>query len=185
MCTPIKETQTPQHICYRILYFRLRHKGDAALKPLFLFCALPEMWKFSGAISDMSYRSNNTIVSPTSQLYAKRDVKIGVQNTLVCCVTDFHPPPVNISWTRKCDVSDLDISETQYYSNPDFSFRIFSYLNFSPEQGGVYTCTVRHRGLEQGIIRFWVLVVGIIVGFLGLMAGIIVIVMSKMQLSAV
>ncbi|XP_065154985.1 H-2 class II histocompatibility antigen, A-U alpha chain isoform X1 [Paramisgurnus dabryanus] len=146
-----------------------------------------------------NYPAEST-VPPTSLLYTKNDVRIGVQNTLVCFATSFHPPPVNISWTRNGEaVSELDVYETQYYSNPDYSFRIFSYLDFSPEQGDIYTCTVRHRSLEQGITRFWevntpedppevetaVLVVGIIVGFIGLVAGIMVIVMSKLELPAV
>ncbi|XP_051577087.1 RLA class II histocompatibility antigen, DP alpha-1 chain-like [Myxocyprinus asiaticus] len=141
-----------------------------------------------------------SIVPLTSLLYTKRDVEIGVQNTLICFVTDFHPPPVNISWTRNGEpVNELDVTETQYYSNPnDFSFRIFSYLDFYPEQGDIYTCTVRHRGQEREITRFLevkqedprevetaVLVAGIVVGFLGLVAGIFVIVMSKMELPAV
>ncbi|KAL1258658.1 hypothetical protein QQF64_009235 [Cirrhinus molitorella] len=141
-----------------------------------------------------------SIVPPSTQLYAKNDVKLGVENTLICSVTNFHPPPVNISWMRNGEpVSEEDVSETEYYSNPDFSFRIFSYLNFCPERGDIYTCTVRHRGLEQDITRFWevevpedsqevetaVLVIGILLGFLGFVVGIIIIVMSKMKLQAV
>ncbi|XP_051722510.1 H-2 class II histocompatibility antigen, A-U alpha chain [Ctenopharyngodon idella] len=141
-----------------------------------------------------------SIVPPTTLLYTKSDVKLGVENTLICLVTHFHPPPVNISWTRNGEpVSELDVSETQYYSNPDFSFRIFSYLNFSPERGDIYACTVRHRGLQEEITRFWemevpedsqkvetaVLIIGILVGFLGFVVGIILIVKSKMELPAV
>ncbi|XP_016372007.1 H-2 class II histocompatibility antigen, A-U alpha chain-like [Sinocyclocheilus rhinocerous] len=141
-----------------------------------------------------------SIVPPSTQLYTKSDVKLGVENTLICSVTNFHPPPVNISWTRNGEaVSEQDVSETQYYSNPDFSFRLFSYLNFRPERGDIYTCSVQHRGLERDITRFWevevpedsqevetaVLVIGILMGFLGFVVGIIIIVMSKMELRAV
>uniref|UniRef100_A0A8C1WS84 Ig-like domain-containing protein n=1 Tax=Cyprinus carpio TaxID=7962 RepID=A0A8C1WS84_CYPCA len=99
---------------------------------------------------------NLSIVPPSTQLYTKNDVKLGVENTLICSVTSFHPPPVNISWMRNGEpVSEQDVSETQYYSNPDFSLRLFSYLNFRPERGDIYTCSVRHRGLEQDITRFW------------------------------
>uniref|UniRef100_A0A673IF07 Ig-like domain-containing protein n=1 Tax=Sinocyclocheilus rhinocerous TaxID=307959 RepID=A0A673IF07_9TELE len=87
---------------------------------------------------------NLSTVPPSTQLYTKSDVKLGVENTLICSVTNFHPPPVNISWTRNGEaVSEQDVSETQYYSNPDFSFRLFSYLNFRPERGDIYTCSVQ------------------------------------------
>ncbi|XDV39546.1 hypothetical protein PO909_008773 [Leuciscus waleckii] len=141
-----------------------------------------------------------SIVPPNTQLYTESDVKLGVENTLICSVSNFHPPPVNILWRRNGEpVSEWDVSETQYYSDRDFSFRVFSYLSFSPERGDVYSCSVRHRGLQEELTRFWeveepedspevetaVLVVGILVGFLGFVAGIVLIVMSKMELPAV
>ncbi|XP_067305595.1 RLA class II histocompatibility antigen, DP alpha-1 chain [Pseudorasbora parva] len=141
-----------------------------------------------------------SIVPPNTLLYTKSDVKPGVENTLICSVTNFHPPPVNILWTRNGEpVSEEEVSQTQYYSNQDFSFRVFSYLDFSPERGDIYGCTVRHRGQPEDITRFWevdlpedsqeletaVLVVGIIVGFLGFVVGIILIVKSKMELPSI
>ncbi|XP_026083620.1 HLA class II histocompatibility antigen, DO alpha chain-like [Carassius auratus] len=136
-------------------------------------------------------------VPPSTQLYTKSDVKLGVENTLICSVTGVHPPPVNISWMRNGEpVNEQDVSETQYYSNPDFSLRLFSHLNFCPKRGDIYTCSVRHRGLERDITRFWevevpedsqevevvVLVIGILVGFLGFVLGIVIVVMSKLEL---
>ncbi|XP_042629256.1 HLA class II histocompatibility antigen, DO alpha chain [Cyprinus carpio] len=137
-------------------------------------------------MKNKKFPPNTSTVPPTTKLNTKSDVKLGVENPQPSTDQNNDQP------------SEQDVSETQYYSNPDFSLRLFSYLNFRPERGDIYTCSVRHRGLEQDITRFWevevpedsqevetvVLVIGILVGFLGFVVGIIIIVMSKLELRA-
>uniref|UniRef100_A0A667WUQ9 Ig-like domain-containing protein n=1 Tax=Myripristis murdjan TaxID=586833 RepID=A0A667WUQ9_9TELE len=95
-------------------------------------------------------------VAPTTQMYPRQQVELGVQNTLICWVSDFHPTPVSITWSRNGQtVGQGDVSQTQYYSNKDFSFRIFSYLSFTPQEGDIYSCTVEHISLFEPLTRFW------------------------------
>uniref|UniRef100_A0A3Q1HXC2 Ig-like domain-containing protein n=1 Tax=Acanthochromis polyacanthus TaxID=80966 RepID=A0A3Q1HXC2_9TELE len=83
--------------------------------------------------------------SPFSQIYSKQETELGVPNTLICFVNDFHPPFVDITWTKNGQLVDRsEISQTQYYSNSDFSFRTMSYLNFTPQENDIYTCSVHH-----------------------------------------
>uniref|UniRef100_A0AAZ3S3I9 Immunoglobulin C1-set domain-containing protein n=1 Tax=Oncorhynchus tshawytscha TaxID=74940 RepID=A0AAZ3S3I9_ONCTS len=47
------------------------------------------------------------------------------------------------------------IYQTQYYSNEDFSFRIFSYLSITPQEGDIYSCSVGHISLQEPFTRNW------------------------------
>ncbi|XP_036929436.1 H-2 class II histocompatibility antigen, A-U alpha chain [Acanthopagrus latus] len=135
-------------------------------------------------------RGNNTpqaIASPTSLIYSKQEMELGVPNTLICFVNDFHPPEVQITWTRNGQLVDQsDVSQTQYYSNSDFSFRISSYLDFTPQQGDIYSCSVGHISLRAPLNKFWevevhtdqqvvetaVCVCGVILGLIGVVTGV-------------
>lgn len=93
---------------------------------------------------------------PTSHIYSQREVELGVPNTLICRVSDFHPTPVDVTWTRnEQPVAERTIIQTQYYSNEDFSFRIFSYLSITPQEGDIYSCSVGHVSLQEPLTRIW------------------------------
>ncbi|KAF0031780.1 hypothetical protein F2P81_016335 [Scophthalmus maximus] len=95
------------------------------------------------------------IVGPTALIYPKQDMELGLPNTLVCFVNDFHPPVVDIAWTRNGQLVDQSqVSQTQYYSNRDFSFRTSSYLDFTPQEGDIYACSVGHISLQAPLTRF-------------------------------
>ncbi|XP_037639819.1 H-2 class II histocompatibility antigen, A-U alpha chain-like [Sebastes umbrosus] len=127
------------------------------------------------------------IVSPASMIYPKQDMELDVPNTLICFVNDFHPPTIDITWTRNGQLVDhSEVSQTQYYSNSDFSFRISSYLDFTPQEGDIYSCSVDHISLQAPLTKFWevevdtdqqvvetaVCVGGVILGLIGVVTGI-------------
>nr|XP_046256750.1 H-2 class II histocompatibility antigen, A-U alpha chain-like [Scatophagus argus] len=126
------------------------------------------------------------LASPTSMIYPKQEVELAVPNTLICFVNNFHPPDIQITWTKNGQlVEETEVSQTQYYSNSDFSFRISSYLDFTPQQGDIYSCSVDHISLRMPLNKFWeveahpdgqvvetaVCVCGVIVGLIGLVTG--------------
>ncbi|KAL7840103.1 hypothetical protein AOLI_G00254260 [Acnodon oligacanthus] len=97
-----------------------------------------------------------------------------------------NPTPVKVTWTRNEEpVNKTEVRQTQYYSNPEYSFLTFSYLDFIPKLGDIYSCTVRHRGLQDPLTRFWelelqtdsqavettVCVLGVTLGILGVSVG--------------
>lgn len=95
-------------------------------------------------------------VSPTSLIYPKQEMQLGVRNTLICFVNDFHPPLVGITWTKNGEqVDESEVNQTQYYSNGDFSFRISSYLDFTPRESDIYSCSVDHVSLQMPLTQFW------------------------------
>ncbi|XP_040899661.1 H-2 class II histocompatibility antigen, A-U alpha chain-like isoform X2 [Toxotes jaculatrix] len=99
-----------------------------------------------------------------------------------------RPPVVivDITWTRNGHLVDQsEVSQTQYYSNSDFSFRTTSYLRFTPQENDIYSCSVDHASLQAPLTRFWevevhtdhqtaetsVCVCGVILGLIGVVTG--------------
>ncbi|XP_067251304.1 HLA class II histocompatibility antigen, DP alpha 1 chain-like [Chanodichthys erythropterus] len=94
--------------------------------------------------------------APQTSIYPKDDVQLGVQNTLICHVTGFYPPSVNISWTKNNVNVTEGMSLSQYRPRTDNSFNIFSTLKFTPAEGDIYSCTVNHKALQgQPQTKIW------------------------------
>ncbi|KAK2898885.1 hypothetical protein Q8A67_010303 [Cirrhinus molitorella] len=94
--------------------------------------------------------------APQTSIYPRDDVELGVQNTLVCHVTGFFPPSVNISWAKNNVTVTEGISLSQYRPKTDDTFNIFSALKFTPAEGDIYSCTVNHKALQgQPQTKIW------------------------------
>ncbi|XP_074540391.1 H-2 class II histocompatibility antigen, A-U alpha chain-like [Halichoeres trimaculatus] len=125
------------------------------------------------------------IASPTSLIYSREEIEIDVPNTLICFITNFHPPTLDITWKRNGQpVDQSDVSQTQYYSNQDFSFHMASYLEFTPKVDDIYSCSVGHvslsellvkflevRGTDQQLVETSVCACGVILGLIGVVTG--------------
>ncbi|MGH0136767.1 UNVERIFIED_CONTAM: hypothetical protein FKN15_070940 [Acipenser sinensis] len=94
-------------------------------------------------------------VSPRVTLYPEKDLELGKPNTLICFITDFHPAAIKVTWTKNTLPVTEGVSLTQYYSNKDFTLKMFSYLSFTPELGDVYSCQVQHSALPETLTTFW------------------------------
>lgn len=93
--------------------------------------------------------------APEIIIYPRDEVKKEEENTLICFINHFYPPTVNIKWTK----NDIQVSVENPFikslSNPDGTFYVFSNLNFVPEEGDIYGCTVEHEALEEPQTKFW------------------------------
>lgn len=85
---------------------------------------------------------------PDTSIYSKADVVLDVANTLICHVTGFFPPPVNVSWTKNNQIVSESMSLSQYRRKNDGTFNIFSTLKFTPKEGDIYSCTVYHKSIQ-------------------------------------
>lgn len=77
------------------------------------------------------------------------------KNTLICHVSGFYPAPVNISWTK----NTVKVTEGAKTNVPliskDGTYTQVSRLQFVPQQGDTYGCSVEHPALDRPLTRFW------------------------------
>ncbi|KAG1925944.1 HLA class II histocompatibility antigen, DP alpha 1 chain [Pimephales promelas] len=93
---------------------------------------------------------------PDTSIYPKAVVLQDAENTLICHVTGFFPPPVNVSWTKNNQIVTEGMSLSQYRLKDDGTFNIFSTLKFTPKEGDIYSCTVNHKSIPgQPITKTW------------------------------
>ncbi|XP_076127205.1 H-2 class II histocompatibility antigen, I-E alpha chain-like [Alosa pseudoharengus] len=93
-------------------------------------------------------------VPPMSSIYPRDEVKMGLQNSLICFIGGFYPPRLNVTWTRNSKMVTQGVSTSQLRVNVnDGTYSQFSTLQFTPQKGDVYTCTMDHRALERPMTR--------------------------------
>ncbi|XP_012674490.2 H-2 class II histocompatibility antigen, A-D alpha chain [Clupea harengus] len=123
---------------------------------------------------------------PVSYIYPRDEVKVGSDNTLTCLITGFYPPRLTVRWTKNNKNVTQGVRSSQLRMNvKDGSYNQFFTLNFTPQKGDIYTCTVEHQALERPMTKaFDVEVsepslgpsvfcgVGLTLGLLGVAAGI-------------
>ncbi|KAM4534882.1 H-2 class II histocompatibility antigen, A-Q alpha chain-like [Fundulus diaphanus] len=122
---------------------------------------------------------------PELVIFPRSEVIKGEENTLVCFIYNFFPPAVTIKWTKNDKEVSVEDPFIKTISNSDGLFHVFSYLNFVPKQGDIYSCTVEHEALEESKTRFWEVeteerstapaffcAFGLTLGLLGVAAGI-------------
>ncbi|XP_073331863.1 mamu class II histocompatibility antigen, DR alpha chain-like [Pagrus major] len=117
-------------------------------------------------------------------IYPRDDVELEVKNVLICHVTGFYPAPVKFSWTKNGENVTEGTSVNVPYLNKDGTFNQFSRLDFTPQQGDMYSCSVTHPALKDPQTRIWDVEktlpsvgpavfcgLGLTVGLLGVAAG--------------
>ncbi|KAJ8004955.1 hypothetical protein DPEC_G00141650 [Dallia pectoralis] len=130
--------------------------------------------------------------APTSTIYTRNEVELGIKNTLICFVNNFFPPSIDVSWTK----NGMDVTEettlSRYYPNTDGTFHQFSKMSLTPKSGDVYACTVEHPALEEQETRIWEVSmssggpalfcrIGLTLGLLGLATGTFLLIKGKMK----
>ncbi|XP_062855651.1 H-2 class II histocompatibility antigen, I-E alpha chain-like [Trichomycterus rosablanca] len=131
--------------------------------------------------------------APQTSIYPRNNVIVGSQNTLICHSERFFPPPIKVTWTK----NDVDITDSarlsQNYPNKGGTYNQFSYLDFTPEEGDVYSCAVEHQALQMPETKRWDVdverpsvgatvfcAVGLTVGLIGVAIGILFIILAKL-----
>uniref|UniRef100_A0A3Q2PY24 H-2 class II histocompatibility antigen, E-U alpha chain-like n=1 Tax=Fundulus heteroclitus TaxID=8078 RepID=A0A3Q2PY24_FUNHE len=88
-------------------------------------------------------------------IYSRDDVELGEMNILVCHVSGFYPAPVNVSWTKNGQKVTEGTSINVPFPNKDSTFTQISRLDFIPQLGDIYSCSVDHPALTEPLTRIW------------------------------
>uniref|UniRef100_A0A3B4FGZ9 H-2 class II histocompatibility antigen, A-Q alpha chain-like n=1 Tax=Pundamilia nyererei TaxID=303518 RepID=A0A3B4FGZ9_9CICH len=92
---------------------------------------------------------------PEFIIYPRDEVITGEDNTLICFINHFFPPLINIKWTKNDVEVTMEDPFIKTLSNPDGTAYVLSYLNFVPEKGDIYSCTVEHEAMDEPQTKFW------------------------------
>ncbi|XP_043112131.1 boLa class II histocompatibility antigen, DQB*0101 beta chain [Puntigrus tetrazona] len=99
--------------------------------------------------------SKALLVPPSVNVYTEFPQQQGKVNVLYCLATGFYPADIEINFylngqrsTAKAETSDLMYGE-------DWSFRVYKYMNITPQRGDKYACEVRHSSMAEPKMAEW------------------------------
>uniref|UniRef100_A0A8C9XJZ9 Ig-like domain-containing protein n=1 Tax=Sander lucioperca TaxID=283035 RepID=A0A8C9XJZ9_SANLU len=139
-------------------YSDFKNKKGVLVLPSFADSVrVPEGLYEESVVSLQGCKNALKLAHPPSSLmvYTKEHVELREKNTLICYVTGFYPAPVNFYWTKNGENVTQGTSTNVPYPNKDGSFNQFSRLEFIPQLGDIYSCTVKHLALDQPLTRIW------------------------------
>ncbi|XP_022047318.2 HLA class II histocompatibility antigen, DR alpha chain-like [Acanthochromis polyacanthus] len=118
-------------------------------------------------------------------IYIRDTLELKVKNTLICHVSGFYPAPVKVSWIKNGKNVTEGSSINVPFPNKDGSFTQISRLEFIPQLGDIYSCSVEHVSLDEPLTAMWDVTMtppsvgplvfcgaGLTVGLLGVAVGI-------------
>ncbi|XP_033832116.1 beta-2-microglobulin-like [Periophthalmus magnuspinnatus] len=83
--------------------------------------------------------------APKVQLYSRDPGEYGKSNTLICHVSQFHPPDISITLLRDGhELSDSVLTDLAF--KQDWHFHLTRSAPFSPSGDAKYTCRIDHGG---------------------------------------
>ncbi|KAL0964949.1 hypothetical protein UPYG_G00274810 [Umbra pygmaea] len=80
---------------------------------------------------------------PKVQVYSRNPGEYGKENKLICYVSEFHPPDIEIK-LMKNDVEIPDAKQTDLSFEQGWRFHLTRSVSFTPKDGETYSCRVRH-----------------------------------------
>ncbi|XP_035479933.2 beta-2-microglobulin [Scophthalmus maximus] len=80
---------------------------------------------------------------PKVQLYSRDPGENGKDNTLICHVSDFHPPDITIQLMKDgVELPNAKLTDLSFKQN--WQFHLTKSVPFLPNDGQMYSCKVTH-----------------------------------------
>ncbi|XP_062855392.1 beta-2-microglobulin, like [Trichomycterus rosablanca] len=80
---------------------------------------------------------------PKIQVYSRNPGEYGKENTLICHVSGFHPPDIEINLVKNGAVIP-NAKQTDLAFEQGWQFHLTKSVSFTPNKGDNYLCKVRH-----------------------------------------
>ncbi|XP_019721650.1 beta-2-microglobulin [Hippocampus comes] len=89
------------------------------------------------------WKVDSKFQSPMVQVYSHQPGRFGAPNTLICHVSQFHPPDVTIQLLKN-GVEIPGAIETDLSFGKNWHFHLTKYAPFTPARDDKYICRVTH-----------------------------------------
>ncbi|NXD94556.1 B2MG protein, partial [Chaetorhynchus papuensis] len=92
--------------------------------------------------------------APKVEVYARSRAEEGVQNTLHCFVTGFHPPQIDIELLKNGKpISGVVYGDLSF--NEKWQFQRLVHVPFTPTKDDIFVCRVAHSTMAEPRIYRW------------------------------
>ncbi|XP_008277005.1 beta-2-microglobulin [Stegastes partitus] len=103
---------------------------------------------FAAAVAALYCLVDSKHTPPKVQVYSRNPGQFGNENTLICHVSNFHPPDITIELLK--NGAELpDATQTDLAFKHDWHFHLTKSAPFTPAEGTKYTCRVTHGGVSK------------------------------------
>ncbi|NWU91409.1 B2MG protein, partial [Upupa epops] len=85
---------------------------------------------------------------PKVEVYSRHPADSGQRNTLICYVSGFHPPQINITLLKNGEPMS-DVKYTDMSFNDKWLFQRMAYTDFIPKEDDLFVCRVAHSTLSE------------------------------------
>lgn len=89
-----------------------------------------------------------SVASPKVEVYSKLPGEYGKVNTLICHVTDFHPPEIKIELLRNRQAIP-GAMQTDLAFEASWHYHLTKHVPFTPQPGDTFSCNVTHVGISK------------------------------------
>ncbi|KAM9475206.1 beta-2-microglobulin, like [Clarias gariepinus] len=90
---------------------------------------------------------------PKIQVYSRNPGIYGQDNHLICHVSDFHPPDIEITLIKNNEEIP-GAQQTDLAFEKGWKFHLTKSVSFKPQEGEKYGCKVRHMQSDPKIITW-------------------------------
>ncbi|KAM3587882.1 uncharacterized protein V6R79_016142 [Siganus canaliculatus] len=101
------------------------------------------VWCLAAALAVVFCAESDKHTPPKVQVYSRNPGQFGVKNILICHVSDFHPPDIDIKLLKDGDEIPK-ANQTDLSFGTNWRFYLTKTVDFTPERDHAYICRVTH-----------------------------------------